>query len=105
MRTGEAMAISDESLRNRAIIGSDGFQIGEVVRVFLDTDDLKVVSIEAKLRNHVADQLGAKRSVFRPGTLEIPVGLIQVTTDSVILRVSLAELQKSLATNQPPVAP
>ena len=96
------MVISDENLRNRPIIGSDGLQIGEVVRVFLDSDDFKIVSIEAKLSNHIADQLGATRSIFRSGMLEIPVGLIQATSDSVILRVSLAELQKSLATNQPP---
>jgi len=95
------MLISDEDLRNRPIIGSDGFQIGEVVRVFLDGDDFKVVSIEAKLSNHIADQLGAPRSIFRAGTLEIPIDLIQATTDSVILKVSLTELQESLTTNQP----
>ncbi len=94
------MAISDENLRNRAIIGSDGLQIGEVARVFLDGDDLKVVSIEAKLHNDVADQLGAKRTIFRAGTLEIPVGMIQVTADTVILKVSIAELHARIATSQ-----
>ena len=98
------MLISDEDLRNRPIIGSDGFQIGEVVRVFIDSDDFKIVSLEAKLDNHIADQLGATRSIFHSGRLEIPIGLIQATADSVVLRVSLAELQKSLATNLPPAA-
>jgi len=96
------MVMSDDKLRSRPIIGSDGLQIGEVVRVFLESDDFKVVSVEAKLDNHIADQLGVTRGIFRAGTLEIPIGLVQATADAVLLRVSLAELQKSLATNPPP---
>ena len=94
------MILPHDSLISRAIIGSDGHEVGEVVRVFFDSDDLRVVSIQARVRNNVADRLGATHTIFRAGTVEIPVGLIRVTTDTVILTVSTETLQETLARSQ-----
>ncbi len=95
------MVVSADKLKNRPIIGSNGFEIGEVVRVLLDSDDLKVVSIEARLRGDVADQLRVAHGLFRAGMLEIPVGYLRATADNIVLTVSLDELLRSL-TETPP---
>ncbi len=95
------MLVSAESFRNRPIVGSDGLQLGEVIRIFLDSDDLRVVSVEARVRNDVADQLGVSRSIFRAGTLEIPVEFLKATADNVVLTLSLGELRRTLATDRP----
>jgi hypothetical protein len=47
-----------------------------------------------KLRNEVADQLGAKRGMFHGGTLELPVGMVQSVGDAVVLSVPAIELKR-----------
>ena len=95
------MPVSAESFRNRPIVGSDGLQIGEVIRIFLDRDDLRVVLVEARARNDIADQRGGSRSIFRAGTLEIPVEFLKATADNVVLTLSLGELRRTPATDRP----
>jgi hypothetical protein len=69
------MRLSDENLRGRTVIGADGQAIGEVAALFLDSVAWGIQSIQVKLRKEIADQLGATRSVFRAGTVEIPIRL------------------------------
>jgi sporulation protein YlmC with PRC-barrel domain len=59
------MRLSDENLRGRTVIAADGQAIGEIVALFLDSDAWRVESLQIKLRNEVADQLGAPRHVSR----------------------------------------
>jgi sporulation protein YlmC with PRC-barrel domain len=99
------MRLSDENVRGRKIIGADGQMIGEITGLLLDTEAWTVESLHVKLRGDVADQVGAVRSVFRAGTLEIPVRLIQSAGDAVVLSVPVAELRKVLPSDQPAVAP
>jgi sporulation protein YlmC with PRC-barrel domain len=77
------MRLSDENLRGRTVIAADGQAIGEVAGEFLDSEAWRLESLQVKLRNEVADQLGATRSLFHPGTLEIPVRMIQSVGDAV----------------------
>lgn len=90
------MRISDENLRGRTIIAADGHVIGEIKTISLDSDNWRVESLQATLRNEIADQIGARRSVFHAGELEIPVRMIQSVGDTVVLSVPVDELRMAL---------
>ena len=88
------MRLSDESLRGRTVIGADGQAIGEVAAIFIDSDAWAVESVRVRLRNGVADRLGAARSLFSAGTVEIPVRLIQSVGDAMVLAISVDGLRQ-----------
>jgi sporulation protein YlmC with PRC-barrel domain len=90
------MRLSDGNLRGRTVIASDGLAIGEVAAVFLDSDAWQVEALQVKLRNEVADRLGANHSVFRAGALEIPVRMVQSVGDAVVLSVAVDALRQVL---------
>ena len=87
------MRLSDESLRGRTVIGADGQAIGEVAALFLDSEAWAVESIQVKLRNATADRLGAARTIFSAGTVEIRVRLIQSVGDAVVLAIPVEGLR------------
>jgi sporulation protein YlmC with PRC-barrel domain len=89
-----AMRLSDDNLRGRTVIAADGQAIGEVATVFLDSDTWRVESLQVKLRNEVADQLGATRGLFHAGSLEVPIRMIQSVGDAVVLSVAARELRQ-----------
>ena len=96
------MRISDESLRGRTVIAADGQAIGEVAALFLDSASWRVESLEVKLRNEAADQLGAARGMFHAGALEIPIRMVQSVGDAVVLSVAADKLRQVLpATGEP----
>lgn len=90
------MRLSDENLRGRTVIAADGQAIGEVAALFLDSDEWRIESLQIKLRNEVADQLGAARNIFHAGTLEIPIRMVQSVGDAVVLSVNAKELRQVL---------
>jgi hypothetical protein len=63
------MRLSDENLRGRTVIAADGQAIGEIAALFLDSDAWRVESLQVKLRDEVADQLGARAVCFTLGYL------------------------------------
>jgi len=90
------MRLSDENLRGRTVIASDGLAIGEIAALFLETDSLRVESLQVKLRKDVADRLGAVHSLFRAGALEIPLRLVQSVGDAIVLSVKVDDLRQVL---------
>ena len=90
------MRLSDENLRGRTVIASDGLAIGEIAALFLDSDAWRVESLQVKLRKNVADRLGADRSVFHAGVLEIPIRMVQSVGDAVVLSVAVDGLRQVL---------
>jgi len=90
------MRLSDENLRGRTVIAADGQAIGEIAAIFLDSDAWRVESLQVKLRNDVADQLGATRGMFHAGTLEMPIRMVQSVGDAVVLSVAAQELRQVL---------
>jgi len=90
------MRLSDENLRGRTVIASDGLAIGEVALVFLDSDAWRVESLQVRLRKDVANRLGADRSVFHAGALEIPIRMVQSVGDAVVLTVAVDDLRQVL---------
>lgn len=98
------MRLSEEDLRGRTVIASDGLAIGEITVLFLDSDAWRVESLQVKLRKDVADRLGADRSMFHAGALEIPIRMVQSVGDAVVLSVAVDELRQVLpgGTSEPP---
>lgn len=90
------MRLSDEKLRGMTVIGADGQAVGEVAELFIDSDGWRVESIRVRLRKEVAERLGAARSVFHAGNVEIPIGVVQSTSDAVVLTVGVDELRQVL---------
>jgi sporulation protein YlmC with PRC-barrel domain len=89
------MRLSDEKLRGMTVIGADGQAVGEVAELFID-DGWRVESIRVRLRKEVAERLGATHSVFHAGSVEIPIGVVQSTSDAVVLTVGVDELRQVL---------
>ena len=90
------MRLSDENLRGRTVIASDGLAIGEIGALFLDADVWRVESLQVKLRKEIADRLGAERSMFHVGVLEIPISMVQSVGDAVVLAVAVDDLRQVL---------
>jgi len=98
------MRLSAENLQRRVVISADGEAIGEIKTVFLDSTEWRVESITVELRKDVADRLGASRSMFHRGTVELPVRLIQSVGDAVVLTVA-ADALREVAGSSTAVSP
>lgn len=90
------MHLSDETLRGRTVIASDGLAIGEIAQLFVDAATWRVESLQVTLRKEVADRIGADRGLFHAGALEVPVGLVQSVGDAVVLAIPVDELREML---------
>lgn len=101
------MRLSDDSVRGRTVISADGQAIGAIKALFVNPTDWRVESIGVSLHRDIADRLGASRSMFRHGSIEIPVALIQSIGDAVILGVRVDELREARrsAAEAPPTPP
>jgi sporulation protein YlmC with PRC-barrel domain len=99
------MRLSDDNLRGRTVIAADGHAIGEVSALFLDGTAWSVEALQVTLRKEIADQLGAPRSMFHAGTVEIPVRLVQSVGDAVVLTVAVDGLRQVLPGEGEPAAP
>ena len=78
------------------MISADGLAVGEVTALFLDTDLWRVETLQVKLRNEIADRLGADHGMFRAGSIEIPSGMVQSVGDGVVLSVPVDALRQAL---------
>lgn len=92
------MRLSDANMRGRTIIAADGKVIGTITALFLESDQWRVEALQIKLEKDIADQIGASRSVFRAGELDIPVRLVQSVGDTVVLTVPVDGLRNVLPT-------
>lgn len=90
------MRLSDETLRGRTVIASDGLAIGSVTMFFIDSDGWRLESLQIKLHRDVADRLGADRSWLRAGAVEIPIRMVQSVGDAVVLSAGVDELRQVL---------
>jgi sporulation protein YlmC with PRC-barrel domain len=99
------MRLSDENLRGRTVISADGQVIGSIKSVFLDATDWRVESISVELRKDVADRIGASRSMFHRGQIEVPVRLIQSVGDTVVLGAEVDALREVSETTTADTAP
>lgn len=87
------MRLSDDNLRGRTVISADGQVVGETSKLFLDSDAWRIESLLVTLRKDIADQLGAHRTVFHAGELEVPIRMIQSVGSTVVLTVPVDGLR------------
>ena len=90
------------------MISADGTAIGAIAELFISKSDWRVESIRIELRKDVADRIGASRTIFHRGTVELPVSFIQSVSDAVVLSVDVATLReahRSQTTATPPPQP
>lgn len=99
------MRVSDEDLRDMAVIAADGHVLGEVSALFLDVSTWAIVSLRVKLRREAAERLGASHSVFRAGTVDIPIQMVQSVGDTVVLSTAADELRALVTEVGTPVEP
>jgi sporulation protein YlmC with PRC-barrel domain len=99
VKTGEvvAMTLSDGELRGRTAIGSDGKAIGEVVAILFDNESWSVTGLRVRLRGNVAGEIGVGHSLFRPGTVDVPISQVQSASDAVVLTIPASGLTEHAA--------
>lgn len=94
------MRLTDEEIRGRAVIGSDGLAIGDVTKISFDTATWQVTSIGLKLRKEIAQRLGVSSTLFRGASITIPIRMVQSVSDAILLTVPVGDLRSLLATEQ-----
>ena len=90
------MRISDVDVRGKTVIGADGQAVGQIVSISLDSETWNVEALQVALRRQTAERLGAARSIFQRGAIEIPVRFIQSVGDAVVLSVPVDGLRQLL---------
>ena len=88
------MRILDVEVRGKTVIGADGQAVGQIVSMSLDSETWNVEALQVALRRQTAERLGAARSIFQRGAIEIPVRLIQSVGDAVVLSVPVEGLRE-----------
>jgi sporulation protein YlmC with PRC-barrel domain len=88
------MRLSDDNIRGRTVISADGQAIGAVTALYIDATQWRVESLSVELHKDIADRVGAARSMFHRGAIEIPVALIQSVGDTVVLAVGVDDLRE-----------
>ena len=91
------MRISDVDMRGKTVIGADGQAVGQIVSISLDSETWNVEALQVALRRQTAERLGASRSIFQRGAIEIPVRFIQSVGDAVVLSVPVNGLRQLLS--------
>jgi sporulation protein YlmC with PRC-barrel domain len=94
-RTEETMRLSDKTLHGRTVVSADGKVIGSIAEMFVSTSDWRVESIRIDLNNDIADRIGANRTIFHRGSIELPVTLVQSVSDAVLLNADVEQLREA----------
>jgi sporulation protein YlmC with PRC-barrel domain len=94
-RTEETMRLSDKTLQGRTVISADGSVIGSIAELFISAPEWRVESIRIELRKDIADRLGADRTLFHSGTLELPISFVQSVGDAMVLTVDVEQLREA----------
>ena len=76
------------------MICADGTVIGAIAELFIDSTEWRVESVRIELRKEIAERIGADRTMFRRGSIELPVNLIQSVSDTVVLSVDVEKLRE-----------
>lgn len=88
------MRLSDKTLDGRTVISADGKVIGSISELFVSTSEWRVESIRIELNKDIADSIGASRTIFHHGTIELPVSFVQSVSDTVVLTVDVEQLRE-----------
>ena len=94
-RTEKTMRLSDKTLQGRTVISADGKAIGSISEIFISSSEWRIESIRIELHKDIADRIGANRTIFHRGTIELPVSFVQSVSDAVLLTLDVEQLREA----------
>jgi sporulation protein YlmC with PRC-barrel domain len=94
-----------QNLQGLLVIDAAGQALGEVDEIFFDDSTWHIDAVRVKLRKDVAEALGAKRSMFRAATIEVPTRLVRGLSDTIVLAVRRDELRSLVSLRGAPATP
>lgn len=89
------MRFTDKTLHGRTVISADGKAIGSISEIFISSSDWRVESLRIELQKDIADRIGANRTIFHRGTIELPISFVQSVSDAVILTIAVEQLREA----------
>ena len=89
------MRLSDKTLHGRTVISADGNVIGSISELFIGTSEWRVESFGIDLNKEIADRIGADRTIFHRGTIELPISFVQSVSDTVVLTIGVEQLREA----------
>jgi sporulation protein YlmC with PRC-barrel domain len=92
------MHIRLDKLSGRTILDVNGTVLGRLKAPLVDMETWQIEALRIRTTRAVAGQLGLTWSWFDRPTMDIPTGIVQAATDTIILRVSLGELHDAMPT-------
>jgi len=87
------------------VISADGSVIGTIAELFIRTADWQVEAARIELTKDIADRIGATRTMFRHGMIELPITLVQSVGDAVVLAVNVGQLREAHRAPEPEPEP
>lgn len=99
------MWLSDGELLGRPVIAADGQTIGTVSAVLFETGTWTIGALKVKLRKDTAERLGAARSLFHAGTVELSVQAVRSVGDTVLLSSDVEGIRRYLAGEEASASP
>jgi len=99
------MRLSDKTLHGRTVISADGNVIGSISELFISTPEWRVESFGVELNKDIADRVGADRTIFHRGTIELPVSFVQSVSDTVVLTIAVEQLREARRSEATDVVP
>lgn len=86
--------VSVDALVGKNVIGTMGYDLGEVKGVEVNTSTWNVTHLQVKLTSKAADELGFKKR-FGSSTVCMPVTLVNAVGDVITVNKSLNELSQN----------
>jgi sporulation protein YlmC with PRC-barrel domain len=90
------MHIRLDKLRGRTVLDANGTVLGRIKAPLVDMETWLIDTVRVRATRQVAAELGLTWSWFNPPTMDIPTGVVQAASETIILRVSLGELHDAM---------
>lgn len=99
------MWLSDGEFVGRPVIAADGQTIGTVSSLLFESSTWAIGALKVKLRREIGERLGASRSLFHAGAVEVSVQAVKSVGDTVLLSTDVEGLRRYLAGEGASVSP
>jgi sporulation protein YlmC with PRC-barrel domain len=86
------------------VISADGNVVGSISELFISTSDWRVESFGIDLNKEIADRIGADRTIFHRGSIELPISFVQSVSDTVVLTIGVEQLREARRSQSTDVA-
>ena len=90
-----SVLVSIGKLVNKKVIGTDGYIVGDVRGLEVDTSNWQITHLQVKLSEQATEEMGFKKMFRRSSTVCVPVSYVSAIGDIVTVNKSAAELRSS----------